>query len=110
MVSGARGLLIILTREDPLADADEAALSFLRRDPSGDKDWPGFVFPSRDLPSDAGGTNFIPSRVDGPADKISIVTNRYDRPFIRLERLFQRFARRDVEMVGRLVKDKHVHP
>src|SRR6266404_5850894 len=42
--------------------------------------------------------------------EISIVTNCYDRPFIRLERLFQRFARRDVEMVGRLVKDQHVHP
>src|SRR5258706_2913028 len=85
IASGARGLLIILTREDPLPDADEAALCFLRRDPSGDKDWPGFVFPSRDLPSNAGGINFIPSRVDGSAD-ISLDFPLLLPPFIRAVR------------------------
>ena len=39
----------------------------------------------------------------------SIVANRDDRSFVSLERFFQRFARRDVQMISRLVQHQHVY-
>src|SRR4030081_894192 len=68
IVSGARGLLIILTREDPLPDAVEDALSFRCRDPSGDEvRRASDRCPSSDLP-DAVEADFMP-RVDATADR-----------------------------------------
>ena len=46
------------------------------------------------------GRNFI--------EKEPIVTNRNDRSFVSFQRCFQCLARRDIQMVGRLVEHQHI--
>src|SRR5712671_1663986 len=80
IVSGALGLLIILTR-DLLTDAAEDALAFPRRDPSGDEDCASPVFPSSDSPAAAADFSLRVDAADRDFDRSSSAS-----PFTRAAR------------------------
>src|SRR2546426_7707396 len=67
IVSGPRGFLMILTRDDAVTDV-EVDLPFLRFDPSADGDRAESIFSPCRPPATAVDTDFIPARVDVIAD------------------------------------------